>query len=561
VSFLARCRRLLSASQRPIPARVITVLAGLLVLFALVAPSGIEQLTPAAFLRIPVEPLVGVALLLVLPGRTRWIAATLAGVTLGLVTLSKLLDLGFLGVLGRPFEPVLDWVLFDDAAGFLADTIGPLGAFGAAVGAVLLALALLVLVTLSVLRLTRLVVRRHVAATRAVAALTVAWLSCSVLGAQLVPDVAVASDSAAILAYDRVVQVRTSLHDHEAFAAESAVDAFRDTPADQLLTGLRGKDVLVAFVESYGRVAVDDPQLAPQVGAVLDDGTRRLAAAGYGSRSAFLTSPTVGGVSILAHSTLQSGLWIDNTQRYRNLVAGDHTTLSSAFGRAGWRTVAVMPGLTAPWAEGGFYGYDQVYDSRNMGYRGPHFSWAPMPDQFSLSAYQRAEQATPDRRPLMTELALVSSHAPWAAVPRLIDWNDVGDGSIFNTMGPVGGGAPDFTDPVQARTEYGRSIDYSVSSLVSYVETYGDDNLVLIFLGDHQPAPLITGGTANRDVPISIVARDPAVLDRIAGWGWQDGLKPAPYAPVWRMDSFRDRFLTAFGPQNDPVAAPSSPAH
>jgi len=36
-------------------------------------------------------------------------------------------------------------------------------------------------------------------------------------------------------------------------------------------------------------------------------------------------------------------------------------------------------------------------------------------------------------------------------------------------------------------------------------------------------------------------------MDRIAGWGWQDGLRPSPRAPVWPMNAFRDRFLTAFG--------------
>ena len=65
-----------------------------------------------------------------------------------------------------------------------------------------------------------------------------------------------------------------------------------------------------------------------------------------------------------------------------------------------------------------------------------------------------------------------------------------------------------------ART-YRRSIEYSLNTLISYVETYGDDDLVLVFLGDHQPAPVVTGAGASRDVPITIVARDPAVLDRI----------------------------------------------
>jgi hypothetical protein len=72
---------------------------------------------------------------------------------------------------------------------------------------------------------------------------------------------------------------------------------------------------------------------------------------------------------------------------------------------------------------------------------------------------------------------------------------------------------------------------------------------VLVFLGDHQPAPIVTGKGASRDVPITIVAHDPAVLDRVAGWGWTAGLNPDPHAPVWPMSAFRDRFLTAFGPQ------------
>jgi hypothetical protein len=48
------------------------------------------------------------------------------------------------------------------------------------------------------------------------------------------------------------------------------------------------------------------------------------------------------------------------------------------------------------------------------------------------------------------------------------------------------------------------------------------------------------------DVPITTVAKDPAVLDRVDGWGWAEGLKPAPTTPVWPMNAFRDRFLTAF---------------
>jgi hypothetical protein len=79
------------------------------------------------------------------------------------------------------------------------------------------------------------------------------------------------------------------------------------------------------------------------------------------------------------------------------------------------------------------------------------------------------------------------------------------------------------------------------------VQRYGDDNLVLVVLGDHQPATVITGEDASHDVPISIIAHDPKVIQQIAGWRWEDGISPTPRAPVWPMAAFRDRFLTTFG--------------
>src|SRR4029079_12415375 len=108
-------------------------------------------------------------------------------------------------------------------------------------------------------------------------------------------------------------------------------DQFRDTPGDRLLKGLRGKDVLLVFVESYGRVAVQDSSFSGRIDAVLDQGTAQLRADGYSSRSAFLTSPTFGGLSWLAHSTLQSGIKVDGQRRYDQLVKADRLTLTRAF--------------------------------------------------------------------------------------------------------------------------------------------------------------------------------------------------------------------------------------
>jgi hypothetical protein len=245
---------------------------------------------------------------------------------------------------------------------------------------------------------------------------------------------------------------------------------------------------------------------------------------------------------------VQSGLWIDDQRRYRSLVASPRLTLTDAFTGAGWRTVGIMPGTTSAWPEGNFFGYDRVYDSAALGYRGPKFNWAGMPDQFTLEAFERLERGSARDVPLMAEIQLVSSHAPWEPIPTVVEWSDLGDGSIFQRLAPTSQEPVVILtrDPGRVRSDYRRSIEYTLECLISYVETYGDDDLVLIVLGDHQPSPIVTGAGASRDVPVSIVSRDPAVLSRADTWGWQEGLRPSPAAPLWRMDTFRDRFLAAF---------------
>nr|WP_235033089.1 sulfatase [Streptomyces sp. WAC05374] len=530
--------------------RVVTALAAVLVAGALLLPDRVERLTPGTFARIPVEAIAGAALLLLLRPRARRAVAVAAGAFLGLLTLLNVLDMGFRSVLARPFDPVLDWVLLDDAEAFLSDSVGPAGATAAVIAAGLLVVVVLVLMALSVLRLSHVVVRHSDVTTRTTLVAGTAWVACAALGAQ-VSGAAVASQGAADVVRNRVQQVRAGMADREAFAEESAVDAFRGTPGDRLLTGLRGKDVLFVFIESYGRNAIEDPATAPGLGAVLADGERRLGAAGFASRSAFLTSPTTGGGSWLAHSTFLSGLWIDNQRRYRDLTSSDRLTLTGAFRRSGaWRTVGIMPGVTRAWPEGRFFGLDHVYDSRDLGYRGPKFSWTPVPDQFSLAAFERLEHGRPGHGPLMAEIVLTSSHNPWAPVPTMLDWDALGDGSVYEAVKRAGKDPKEvWKDPARVREEYRRAIAYSLDSLISYVEKYGDDDTVLVFLGDHQPVPAVTRDRHGRDVPVTVVARDPAVLDRISDWGWQRGLRPAPDAPVWRMDAFRDRFLTAYGPR------------
>ncbi|QTD96407.1 sulfatase [Streptomyces cyanogenus] len=527
-----------------------TVPAAALLLGALLLPDRLDSLTPSAFLRLPAEGIALAALLLVLPPRARRAGAAAGGFLTGLLALLKGVDMGFQEVLLRPFDPVLDWSLLGNAADYLRETSGRAGALEAAAGVLALVLAVPVLTTLAAVRVTTVMARHRRYAVRVVLVLAVAWTTCVTFGLRSA-GVPVAATIDADLVGDRLGQVRTSLADARVFRRQAAHDPFAHTPPDRLLTGLRGKDVLVTFVESYGRTALEDPSVAPRIGAVLDEGTAALRAAGFRARSGWLRSPVTGGGSWLAHATFLSGLWIGNQQRFHTLTAGDRTTLTGAFRAAGaWRTAGIVPGVNRAWPEGGFFGLDHVHDRAGLGYHGPGFGWSQVPDQFTLEAFRRLEFGRRGRGPLMAEIVLTSSHHPWAPVPRMTDWGSLGDGSVFRRLGKDGKDAEEvWKDPQSVRAGYRDAIAYSLRSLIGFLRRYGDEHTVLVFLGDHQPVPAVTGASPRKDVPVTIVAHDPEVLERISRWGWTEGLKPAADAPVWGMDAFRDRFLTAYGPQ------------
>jgi phosphatidylglycerophosphate synthase len=526
----------------------ITVLSVVLVWVVLVAPDRLVQLTPAAFARVPVEGLVLVAIALVLPAWPRRIVAAVAGILLGLLTLVKILNMAFYLEIGRAFNPVFGWLDIPPAIGVVRDTIGPTRT-NIALAAIWLGLILLVgAITAATIHITTVAARHRRDAAGGLAALTAVWALCAGLSVQLVQGSPVASTSAAGLVVAQVRSTQSALRDQRRFEqALHRSDPEASVPAADLLTGLRGKDVIIDFIESYGQVAVQGTSFSRGIDAVLRRSNASLARAGWSTRSAWITSPGFGGISQLAHSTLQSGLWVNTELRYADLVNSHRFTLSDAFDKAGWRTVSDSPEDDPVWPPGTrYYHFDKLYNRYNVGYHGPNFSYASMPDQYTYAEFQRNE-LTPGHKPVMAEIDTVSSHYPWAPLPTMVPWSKVGNGSIFDSM-------PARSEPATTvwrntgtvRQYFARSIQYSLETLISWVTEIHDPNLVLILLGDEQPGSPITGPGASHEVPISIVAHDPSVFRQIASWHWQNGLLPGPSAPLELMDAFRNRFLDAF---------------
>jgi hypothetical protein len=525
------------------------VLAVAVVFLVALAPGLISSGSALALVRVPLESVVVLAVLAVLPWPVvRRIIAAVVALIFVTTIVSAALDRGFTLAVGEPFNIVTGWPELVDGYGVLRDSTGATAAVVIVILVVVAAALVGLAVALSFLSLAGVIRRHSRAGLVGGSAVTAGWIALLLVGTQILPGEPVAAADAVGTAIAKTSQVGATAAEQATFDRAGKSDAFAHLPASDLLTGLKGKDVIVAFIESYGQVAVQNTFFSKGVDAVLRKGDRQLAASGYSERSAFLTSSTFGGISWLAHSTLQTGLWVDSQQKYDQVTTGTRFTLSDAFRKAGWQTVSDVPSDTRPWPVGSsFYHFGTQINSLDVGYQGPGFSYARIPDQYTWEYFQKHELALP-HKPLMAEIDFVSSHTPWTPLPHMVPWAALGNGSIFDAQ-PAEGLPPSvvWQSPHHVQQLYGQSVQYTMSTLFSFLTTYNDPNLVLVVLGDHQPATEVSGAGANHDVPISIISKDPTVLNRISSWHWQPGMLPSPTAPVWRMDSFRNRFLTAYG--------------
>ena len=314
------------------------------------------------------------------------------------------------------------------------------------------------------------------------------------------------------------------------------------------LQNVRGADVYLVFVESYGAVSYDRrdvvERLAPQR-ARFDADVRE---SGRQVVSAFVDSPTFGGSSWLAHVTLMTGVEARDEDTNVLLMSQQRDTLVSTFARQGYRTVALMPGLTKRWPEGAFYRFDHVYDTAQLAYAGPRFGWWTVPDQFALARLDllEHEQQRDAQGTRFVFFPTTSTHAPFGpTAPYQPDWARVVSDDPY--------AAPDVQDAL-AHTpnyedlgpSYANAVSYAYSSIGGYLRRHADRDLVMIMLGDHQPAAAVSGENASWDVPVHVIASRPELLNRLRAHGFHDGMTP-PRRAIGPMHELLPTLLDAFG--------------
>ena len=292
------------------------------------------------------------------------------------------------------------------------------------------------------------------------------------------------------------------------------------------LAGVAGADVLLVFLESYGAVSYDQPDLRAALAASRQQLAQAVQRTRRAAVSAFIESPTFGGSSWLAHSSLLAGVEVRDPQTYQLLLTQQCDTLPDRFARQGYRTLGLMPGLRYAWPEGDFYGFQQILGERILDYRGPEFGWWRIPDQYAVARFDQLEVATAPRQPLFVFYPTISSHLPFRPTPPYqADWARMLAQQPFEpgTLAASLARTPDWTNLGPAYTD---ALNYSFTWLAGYLEQHATADLVMIVLGDHQPPASVSGADAPWQVPVHVITHRAEILAPLQAAGLQPGLKP-----------------------------------
>jgi len=263
--------------------------------------------------------------------------------------------------LSRGFNPVGDMPLVGSFYDLLVGNLGSTVAIAAVIGSVLVIAGIAVALWWALLVWARLTLPRPLPAIASVVAVLLASLVATDVGARMgrwaTPFSYPGTAFTTRIGVERIKIGRETLADLRIFQAAAASDPLSGQAG---LFDLVDRDVLVIFVESYGRTSLDTPFYADLHRATLTAAQDDLETRGLTMASTLLESPTQGGQSWLAHSTFANGLWIPNQTSYRAVLNSGRQTLFHLAEQAGFHTAAVMPQITIDWPEAQFMGFETI---------------------------------------------------------------------------------------------------------------------------------------------------------------------------------------------------------
>lgn len=533
--------------KRPSPG-VSKILIGLIALVLYQAFTNWPPITIVSLFTVHLETwiLIGaVGLAWFIDKRIAWPVAFLATIWAGLLILYGHVARLFETYFGRPFDLKFDFWMSGNLVDLIFDTYNP------AVAVLILAAVGLGVVGLIIFfGILTILSGRLIARPIGLMLWFVIGGALTILGMYTANRTGEAGEESASMrsvAFSHELSQLFNYKEHQdAFDRRLAEEAYKRIRIPSDLGALNDKDVFIIFIESYGRAIWDAPSYRQVMEPRFQDFEKSLRDGGYSIASRFIASSAFGGGSWLAHSSLQSGIWIDNNVHWERLLQSDVTPLPAYFNEAGYVTVSVMPAMdidVEEWPEGGYFEFTHHLWKKDMDYNHHGYDWSPMPDQFVLLRFQE-HFLTPDAPPAFAEFVMTSSHLPFSAIPPFHEgsWDPA---SFMQTLR---------SRPMQLFKEntyqklprdvegYSAAITYSLRTVVDFLLNRYDGEAVVVLLGDHQPVRIMPGTDTNQ-VPLHIITRDTSLTQRFVERGFVPGWFPNETQKIFFINEFLPLFL------------------
>ncbi len=300
------------------------------------------------------------------------------------------------------------------------------------------------------------------------------------------------------------------------------------------------------FVESYGRLLYDDPQLTEGYQAVLAGLEKKLADSTWYTASILSTAPVTGGASWVSYASFMDGFNYRNRGTYWALL--EDTTYHRYQHLLRWlqgqdyrnyrlSAIGGTEDVQIPWdTYGKFYAVDEWIRYSDFNYQGLLYGWGPSPpDQFSLN-YAREYIQNEGTGPHTLFFITQNSHNPFVSPTEVApNWRLLNDSTVNQAT------ESRFFEPPVIEN-YGKSINYQLQYLIDFIVKEGREEDIFILVGDHQP-PLFPLTEIGFETPLHVISKNKAFVEAFHQQGLSPGLWVADTDTKLRHEGFYSLLL------------------
>ncbi|MDN5202640.1 hypothetical protein QQ008_14725 [Fulvivirgaceae bacterium BMA10] len=305
-------------------------------------------------------------------------------------------------------------------------------------------------------------------------------------------------------------------------------------------------NIYVLFIESYGRICLDNKELRTEYYQWMDSMQIRLKDENWSVASALSEAPVKGGGSWVSYTSFTLGYSLKNRGVFRTFLEDEKIKKYNHFFRwlrnKGYKnyrlTSLVEPkNFSIPWdTYSAFYSVDQWIRFSDLDFQGKLVGAGPAPpDQYSLNyAYELIKED--NQKPFTLFFITKNSHNPFVSPTNIAeDWSSL---NLKSNTGQKGESI--FTKP--SMDNYKNSIKYELRTVEDFIIKNGTNDDLFLIIGDHQP-PVLTSRNAGFETPFHIISKDKELIHSFTAYGFKQALIPSVDIEPLKHEGFYSIFL------------------